>query len=142
MAPQAPAIHRQELARFYVFALSLIMLSGLPYAHPALADLRPWVSGEPVPLFGLWWPQDALRKVEETADGIAMVIVDPDPEESAIRLPTTFPDRTPAVHSPLIVPAGALDAWFHSLRRVEDERPGAAGVERLRLVRFGSACSS
>ena len=116
--------HRQELARFYVFAVSLLVLSGLSYAHPVLADLRPWVSGESVPLVGLWWSQGENRQVEETADGIAMVIVDAAVEESAVRLPTVFPDRSPAIHAPLTVPTGALDGWFHALSQVEDERPG------------------
>jgi hypothetical protein len=116
--------HRQELRRFFTFSLSLLALFVAPYAHPALGSLKPWVSGEPVPLVGLWMPPEGERKVTETADGIELLVIEELPSETAIRLPTVYPDRSPAVHAPLDVPPGALDAWFLSLSRVEDGLPG------------------
>jgi hypothetical protein len=116
--------HRQELTRFLTFSGCLLGLLAAPYLLPALDSLKPWVSGEPLPLVGLWWQPGAVRQVEETADGIAMVIVDEEPEETAVLMTSVFPDRSPGIHEPLDVPPGALDPWFVSLSRVEDDLPG------------------
>ncbi|MFT5681287.1 MAG: hypothetical protein ACI8RZ_002193 [Myxococcota bacterium] len=116
--------HRRELSRFFTFAACLLGLFVVPYAHPALASLKPWVAGEPLPIIGLWWQPGEERKVEETADGIAMVIIDAEPEESAVLMPSVFPDRSPAIHAPLDAPPDALTPWFLALSRVEDDLPG------------------
>ena len=82
-----------------------------------------------MPLVGLWLSPEF--RVEEPADGIEAVaidgvaVIDDVPlEETPILLPSVFEDRSPAIHAPLIVPPGALDAWFVSLSRVEADLPG------------------
>lgn len=123
--------HRTELGRLLTFSLALLGLAASTYVVPGLEGLRPWISGEPLPLSSL---VPKSRIVRETPSGELSAYVAPDPVEAAATpvpagpepadAPPPLPSRPPAVATPLVVPEGALDAWFTGLARLEAKEPG------------------
>lgn len=102
MFPDAPGIPRL-LASFGTCALAL----ALTYTTPALASLRPWEPGDPVPVFAKLLPASAPRVVESD-DGQLTAVV-PVPEASLTVVPADPTSATLAAHPPG-VPTALLDA--------------------------------
>ena len=146
--------HQRELKHIATFCCGLFGFTLLPYTTPALADYRPWLVGEKIPIIGIWLGSqvvledaqgdlslstlpDAEPQALEPEPEVALAAVIPahttDAHLSVTRIerPTrpertlgTLPDRSPAVHAELLIPEGALDKYFESLALVEDKQPG------------------
>ncbi|MFH1469023.1 MAG: GDSL-type esterase/lipase family protein [Pseudomonadota bacterium] len=117
--------HRWELRHFGVFLGLCAVLAGCTYLLPQAASLRPWISGEPIPLAHLVLPE--RRKVQEdawgdvVATGTAPVapLAPLPPEDPASRLPVREPAVPTAVEHP-----EALAHWFSALAAAEAGEPG------------------
>jgi hypothetical protein len=132
--------HQKELKHMSMFCVSLFSLGLLPYTSTALADYRPWVSGEKAPLVGLWYGGEV---VIEAQDGTLVTIDEPNDlelalemseasshmqEEQEVAAPTkkvqTLPPlerRYPAVPEEFFIPDGALDKYFTQLALLEGD---------------------
>lgn len=133
--------HRTELRRLGLFTAVFAAFGASTYAVPGLAELRPWLPGEPVPLVHLL---TTTARVEETATGELIVVEEPQPPvaltstagAAAAPSPEAPPDRARTgsltdlpIHAPagpvlLEAKPGALDAWFSALAAAEDGEPG------------------
>lgn len=140
--------HQLELKHIATFCFGLFGATLLPYTTPALADYRPWLRGEKIPIIGIWLEDQIVLEDEQGELSLqpspdAPVDLEPPPpdettnaetiEASVVRIeqPTrpkrtlaALPDRSPAVHAEIIVPEGALNNYFESLALVEDKQPG------------------
>ncbi len=126
------ADHPLELRRLGTVVLGVGLLCGLTYIVPPAQAVRPWVPGEPVPLLHLFSPDSVVL---ESARG-EVITVDADVLEAPLTVapevevledgwaPDPLPVRSPAVPTPLLVPAGSLDHWFRQLAEVEAGKPG------------------
>lgn len=133
----SPPTHTKELREFGIFLLLFGALAAETFLLPQTASLRPWVEGERLPLVG------------------ALVELEPAVPEVPEKTVQGFPDRPPALVSPL-EDSDNLTGFFGALQALElGERTapvrvlhfgdstiaadGIPGVVRARLQkRFGS----
>ncbi len=111
-------------------AAGVVAFVAATYAIPQAEAVRPWVPGEAIPLVHLVLPEPGTEVREDASGELTRVEVarpmpavreaEPTPEPASARLPK----RPPAVPTPLLLPPGALDAWFASLAAAEDGEPG------------------
>lgn len=137
-------IHQFELKHIASFCMGLFGCTLLPYASPTLADYRPWVRGERVPIIGIWLNEQIILEDEQGelslqpySEDPLVPDIQPNPNfelpELSIqreaqktkpeRTILAFSDRSPAVHTELTIPDGAFDSYFESLALVEDGLP-------------------
>ena len=120
MFPDAPGM-RRLLGAFGTAGLAL----GLTYTHPALADLRPWEYGDPVPVFAKLLPAKAPRVVESedgqlTTAPIVEPTIDAGLTVSADPLAALLPAHPPGVPTALIdAEMRGMDAFYRKLALAE-----------------------
>jgi len=134
--------HQQELQHLSLFCVGLFSFGLLPYTSTALADYRPWVSGEKPPLVGLWYGDElitesqngslvAVSLPEELQEPVLIEEEIQQTEELAAIDDISFTHsggekyfdpleaRPPAVPEGLFIPDGALDKYFAKLALIE-----------------------
>jgi hypothetical protein len=124
--------HGAELRHLGAVLGGLVVLSAATYAVSQAEAVRPWISGEPLPLIHLFSPDTVVLEsatgevITRDADWMEAPIVQTGPVAMALDgwTPDPLPVRSPAVPTPLLVPQGSLDHWFARLAEAEDGQPG------------------
>lgn len=99
------------------------LCAALTYLHPALAELRPWVPGDPPPVFSKLLPQAAPRVTEDDA-GAPVVAEEPPPPAPVPAAPgpaaVTLPEHPPGVPTAVVdADHRGLDHFFRALALAE-----------------------
>ena len=98
-------------------------LAGSTYLHPALAGLRPWSPGDPLPVVAALLPRSEARVVEEVGGGLVVaeeLPVSPTVSAASVDLAVgvTLPARPPGVATPLVdVEHRGMDGFYRALHR-------------------------
>jgi hypothetical protein len=142
--------HQNELRHLFFFGCCLFFIGLVPYSSSAFATLRPWNSGDPIPLLSLIYSNQQV--VEDAQGNLAIAALLPDDpllstEDEIVELPSvesaivvegpviieevqptitsTLPKphpRAPARPTPLIIPPNTMDHYFQKLWEVEQEQ--------------------
>ena len=70
-SPSAWDRHQHELKHIATFCCGLFGFTLLPYTTPALADYRPWLVGEKIPIIGIWLESQVVMEDAQGALAIA-----------------------------------------------------------------------
>ncbi|NOY26149.1 MAG: hypothetical protein GXP62_09785 [Oligoflexia bacterium] len=137
--------HRLELRRLAAFALALSILVAATYVLPGSAALRPWITGEPLPLVGLVMRQTVVREDEQGNLTVQTQTQADAPQDTPQRTPESsdsaaesapsLPVREPALPTPLVFENGAMDHYFAALAMAEAGYPGAV----VRTLHWGDS---
>jgi lysophospholipase L1-like esterase len=133
-----PLVHRSELERLAIFGALCFALAGAAYLPiPHAEALRPWLSGEPVPLIHLLFPEH--REVQEDETGELVVLDAPPLVEVPTPAPETpqsrLPRRDGAIATIIELEEGTLDPFFEKLALAEGGEPGRI----VRVLHWGDS---
>ena len=130
--------HRRERRRLLLFLLLCCGGLGLTYTTPLLGDFRPWVPGEPVPIFHLLTGHSEVRLDDSgeisRVDAADVLAVDDDDSAEEVPEGPQLPVRAPARATPL-EDGQLLTAFFEDLAMVETEEPGRI----VRVLHWGDS---
>lgn len=115
----------------------------LTYVVPGLADLRPWLPGDPLPVIAALMPKTTAKVVEsENGELVAAPAAEPDPAPAAPPPPPApsapgvppLTDRPPGFATPLLDPEDkGMAPFYRALHRV------AGGEGMARAAHYGDS---
>lgn len=114
------------------------------YVVPALAEYRPWIPGDPLPVLSALLPRESPRVVEAAGGGLVEADAPVEPSQPAPPVEVLaavtavviapLPERPPGVATAIEDPEDrGLDPWYRALHRV------AAGAGMARAAHYGDS---
>jgi len=97
---------------------------GVTYAVPSLSDYRPWIPGDPIPVWAALAPTGGARVVEDNVTGLSVAEV-PEPEPAALE-PEPVPSTPVAAADSLPTAAAADPAALAPVAGLPARPPGVA----------------